>query len=287
MKLEWDSLERDPRKDTWEHWTGAVLLDDEIKHYASHPEYPLIHPFNEKNLKPARYQLTLGSEAKVGGTLERIDKDHPLIIQPHQVAIVRTQETLNLPRFLIARWNLTVDMVYRGLLWVGALQVDPGWVGYLPCPLYNLSDDAVEIHFGEKLFTIDFVRTTRFDPKHNRSYPDKDPEPVINPRLNDYDRNHLRSGPYEALSDLGWLREFRNFALALFAVMFTAIGAVVAGLAVIVVQPVAPNNGDELLGGWALTALGIAAFALIFAVFAIALQLASMWGNFRRRLGRR
>ena len=113
MKLKWDSLEQDPREDTWKHWTSAVLLDDEIRHYARQRNYPLIHPFNEENLKPARYQLTLGPEAKVGGELLRISKDNPLIIPPHQVAIVRTEETLNLPRFLIARWNLTVDMVYR------------------------------------------------------------------------------------------------------------------------------------------------------------------------------
>ena len=133
-ELKWDSLEEDPRSDIWKCWPGAVLLDDEIKYYANHPKYPLISPFCDENLKPARYLLTVGCEARVGGKTVRIDKDNPLIIPPHQVAIVCTRETLNLPRFLIARWNLTVEMVYRGLLWVGALQVDPGWVGYLPCP---------------------------------------------------------------------------------------------------------------------------------------------------------
>ena len=175
MANNWESLEDDPRQDVWETWPGAVLLDDEIEFYSKHPKYPLITPFDSNNLKPARYQLSLGPEARVGGRTYKIDESHPLTIPPHQVAIVRSHETINLPRFLIARWNLKVDMVYKGLLWVGALQVDPGWVGYLPCPLYNLSDETVEIKYKETLFTIDFVRTTAFDKAKNRSYPGKTP----------------------------------------------------------------------------------------------------------------
>ena len=281
MKSRWESMERDPRQEVWQSWQGAVLLDDEIKYYSTRHEQPLISPFDEANLKPARYQLTLGPEAKVGGRTIRIDVQNPLRLDPHQVAIVRTYETLNLPRFLIGRWNLTVETVYKGLLWVGALQVDPGWVGYLPCPLYNLSNDTVTIGYREKLVSIDFVRTTQFDTKKNISYPNKYPEPPLNPRIGYYDPLHIRSGPYEALQDLGRIYDFRNLAIALFAVMFTAVAAIVAALGVIVIDPVATSNGD-LLGGWALTALAIGGFALVLSVFAIALQLGSMWRRSRR-----
>ena len=275
MTTQWESLEEDPRPEVWDAWPGAVLLDDEIKYYATHPQYRLIDPFVEANLKPARYQLTLGSEAKVGGKTVRIDAKNPLEIPPHQVAIVRTHETLNLPRFLIARWNLTVDMVYRGLLWVGALQVDPGWVGYLPCPLYNLSNDTVVINHHEKLFSMDFVRTTRFVRGTNLSYPDKSPPPPFNPRISYYDPNHLRSGPYEALKDLKELTDFRNFAIAIFAVMFTAIAAVVAALGFVVIDPIASDNG-ELLGEWALAALTVGGFAFVFSLLSIVLHLCSI-----------
>ena len=55
-------------------------------------------------------------------------------------------------------------MVYEGLLWVGALQVDPGWQGKLPCPIYNLASRTIVISHRQKLFSIDFVRTTAFMP---------------------------------------------------------------------------------------------------------------------------
>ena len=286
MTINWESLEEDPRSHVWESWPGAVLLDDEIQYYSTQASLPLIDPFNSQNLKPARYQLTLGSEAKVGGKIVKIDENNPLRIPPHQVAIVRTHETLNLPRFLIARWNLSVDMVYRGLLWVGALQVDPGWVGYLPCPLYNLSNDPVEIKAGERLFTIDFVRTTRFVKGVNRSYPDKLPLPPLNPRIQYYDVIHLHSGPYEALKDLNELTEFRGFALTLFAVMFTAIAAIVAALGVIVARPIAPSNG-ELLGFWPLTALVLSSVAFVLSLFCIVFQVSSSWSISRRHSRRR
>src|SRR5688500_14450208 len=117
-RLGWNSLERDDHLPNWFGWTGAVLISDEIKRYAITPQYRLISPFNEAQLKPARYQLRLGDEARIGGAKITIAPGSPLVIKPHQVAIVRTLEHLNIPRFLIARWNLRVDRVYQGLLWV-------------------------------------------------------------------------------------------------------------------------------------------------------------------------
>src|SRR6266702_3666709 len=103
---------------------GAVLLSDQIEYYCdgNNLDPPLIENFSSENLKPARYNLRLGEEAHIEGKWVKIDAEHPLILQPHQVAVVKTFEEINLPRFLIGRWNLRVDMVYEGLLWVGALQ---------------------------------------------------------------------------------------------------------------------------------------------------------------------
>ena len=68
-----------------------------------------------------------------------------------------------MPGFLIARWNLKVKKVYQGLVWVGGPQVDPGYQGFLPCPLYNLSNKQVKLEYKKPLFIIDFVRTTVYD----------------------------------------------------------------------------------------------------------------------------
>lgn len=261
----WESLEVDPRPEVQSAWAGAVLLSDEIEYYCGHPEYPLIQPFEKDKLKPARYQLTLGSEAIIAGRLRTIDENNPLIIPPHQVAIVRTYEKLNIPRFMIGRWNLTVDNVYKGLLWVGALQVDPGWVGYLPCPLYNMSNEEVQITFREKLFTIDFVRTTQFR-EGCMPYKRKDFRP--NPPLKDFDRHHLRSGPYETLRKLDELLDFRNLMVMAMTIL-VAVLAVIVG--VVAIRPTAEVDGI-LLTGWpmaALLSLVMSGLALIFSLLSL------------------
>lgn len=263
-------LEQDYQFPQWQNWIGAVLLSDEIERYCNNSP-PLITPFNLKNLKPARYQLTLGPEAILGGDTISVSDNKPLVIPPHQVAIVRTNEILNLPRFLIARWNLTVGMVYEGLLWVGALQVDPGWTSYLPCPLYNLSDREVTIRFREKLFTIDFVRTTPFNTNAiPYAMPFED-----HPPLNFYSVG-LRSGPYSALAQLNEVREdvstFRSQGYTLVTVVIAAFAALIAALSVVAIRP-AVVPGGPILSGWPMAALAGTALALVLSAVSLVVSI--------------
>ena len=148
----------DVQKDPRPHKTG-VLLSDEIELHVA--EGRLIDPFVKNNLKPAGYELTVGDQAMKGGKFIRLDGvDSDVRIPPFEVVVVKTAETINLPRFLIARWNIRVKWAYEGLLWVGGPQVDPGYVGNLFCPLYNLSNETVKLKKGEAIALIDFVKTT-------------------------------------------------------------------------------------------------------------------------------
>ena len=114
-------LEEDP----WPlEWPGAVLPAEAIEAYSNplriNYPYPLIEPFDQSLLRAARYELRLGDEAHVGGIPKSLNARDPyIVLPPHQVAVVKTYEFLRIPRFLIARWNLRVRMVYEGLLWVG------------------------------------------------------------------------------------------------------------------------------------------------------------------------
>ncbi len=156
-------LKEDPREEVRRSWQGAVLLRDEIEYYCRQ-ELPLIEEFDLKHLKPASYHLRLGRECWVDGKRKELSAENPtLTIPPHGMAIVSTYEKVNIPGFLIARWNLKVKKVYEGLLWVGGPQVDPGYHGILCAPLYNLSTEPVHLKYCETLFTIDFVRTTPYD----------------------------------------------------------------------------------------------------------------------------
>ena len=270
------SLRDDPRGYHQGGASGAVLLADEIKYYCSAPQIPeeqrLIDPFEPDRLRPASYQLTLGCEAHVGGRHEVLDDSSPLILEPHQVAVVTTRETLRIPRFLVARWSLRVRKIYEGLLWTGGPQVDPGWVGQLFCPIYNLAERKVELRHGEGLFTIDFVRTTPLTDSYEelvREYkktwfaPDRH-------TLSDHDSNRLHSAPYEKLKDLDELTQFRTFAAGAISVIFVALGAMVAALGVVAVKPTVDPEGP-FLSFWPMTALACSLFAVGFAAFSFVL----------------
>ena len=118
----------DPLDDAQQHpstYHGAVLLSDQIQYYIDNLNPPLLQnpegsPIGLDELKDcldaASFKLRLGDEAHVGGEWVRISKKRPLVIPAHQVAVVKTHEIVNIPRFLMARWNLRVKWVYEGLL---------------------------------------------------------------------------------------------------------------------------------------------------------------------------
>ena len=129
---ELDFLERLRRPTYYLYRPNGVLLSDWIRYYVDN--YDLITPFEEKQLKRAGYELSVGSVFSVAGRTHEI-KDNPgeneLRIEPFEVAIIQTRERINMPDFLIGRWNIRVRLAYEGLLWVGGPQVDPGYQGFL------------------------------------------------------------------------------------------------------------------------------------------------------------
>jgi len=153
----------------------------------------MIEPFQPVNLKAAGYELTVGNEFILGGERKELKKDDDIRIPPFNVVVIKTAETINLPRYLIARWNLRVKWAYEGLLWVGAAQVDPGWVGHLFCPIYNLSNKEVIVRAGDPIALMDFVTTTPFKPTESEEYK-RPPKRVL---LREYSATDLRSALYE------------------------------------------------------------------------------------------
>ena len=233
-------------------YCGAILLSDQIHYYMKHLDPPLLHNPRKKQisleelnecLDAASYKLRLGDEAHVGGEWVRVADDTPLVIPAHQVAVVKTHEVVNIPRFLIARWNLRVKWVYEGLLWTGGPQVDPGWQGHLYCPIYNLAERQIVIPHKDRVFTMDFARTTPL-PEHTTTdgytkdgytkdgYKVSIHKPLRGKTLQSHDVNRLRSAPFEQLRQLANLdarvNSFNTFTFLVLAVVVAAIGVIAA-----------------------------------------------------------
>ena len=141
----------------------GLLLSDRIKFYRE--KVNLIYPFDDKFLEPASYTLHAGGEYLIhdeagkrnSGMLELGGK---VTITPNGLIYIRFLEEVNIPHYMITRFNIRVKQVYRGLLLGTGPQVDPGFRGHLGCPLHNFTNEAKTIEFFEKLVTIDFEKTT-------------------------------------------------------------------------------------------------------------------------------
>lgn len=254
LRADPEKLKMDPDLDVWKNWQGAVLLRDEIERYCKQP-INLIVPFYAKYLKPASYHLRLGAKCRVDGKdVELSQTNTRLTVPPHGIAVIATLETVNIPAFLIARWNLKVKKVYEGLVWVGGAQVDPGYSGNLFCPLYNLSNEPVHLEFGETLFTIDFVRTTLYDESKGCRLLELD-RPTES--IGALDKIPLRSAPKEQFDNmrgqLGGMKEsldrFQSRIDSFQAITFIVLGIIVAALSFVSVSQFTDMSIEEP-SGW-------------------------------------
>lgn len=269
-----EHLKRDPNADVWKNWQGAVLLRDEIVRYCK-PPINLIIPFNTNDLKPASYHLSLGSKCRVDGADIELSADKPrLTIPPHGIAVVSTLEKLNIPGFLIARWNLKVKRVYEGLVWVGGAQVDPGYYGNLFCPLYNLSNEPVHLELGSTLFTIDFVRTTIYDESKGCRLLEPD-RPTDS--LGALDKIPLRSAPKEQFDDIrrqldetkASLDKFQSRIDSFQGITFAVLGIIIAALSFVSVSQFT-NMKAQSPSGWQIASWLIILIAILLMTITLA-----------------
>jgi len=89
-----------------------------------------------------------------------LEEEGKVTVPPNGLIYIQFFEEVNIPHYMIARFNLRVTQVYRGLLLGTGPQVDPGFRGRLGCPIHNFTDRDKTIEFGEDLATIDFEKTT-------------------------------------------------------------------------------------------------------------------------------
>ena len=145
----------------------GVLLSDRIAFYAD--AVGLVHPFVRERLGPASYDLTLGSDCwyadhveATGDSKRTLAPGEKLVIEPNSIVYITSAESLNLPFYLVGRFNLKLRLLHEGLLVGTGPQVDPGFVGRLSCPLHNISSSRVSIACGETFAVLEFQKTTPF-----------------------------------------------------------------------------------------------------------------------------
>jgi deoxycytidine triphosphate deaminase len=159
---EWKYI--DPKRD--DPSRKGMLLSNEIEMFRK-SDLLISEGFKPENLRPAAYTLRIGSKfVDSKGRIGKLDADKKnyFKMEPNSIVYVSTLEKLDLPYYIAARFNLRVKWVYKGILLGTGPQVEPGYRGYLSCPLYNLTDRPIKIEYAQDFATIDFERTTNFCP---------------------------------------------------------------------------------------------------------------------------
>lgn len=139
---------------------SGMLGSDRIRAY-DRAVGGIIRPFQNDRLRPASYELTLGPRWLIQGEERLLSDAEPVLeIPPNTIAFASTLEVLYMPHWLAARFDLSVDYLYQGLLVGAGPQVDPGFKGALSCPLHNTSTQKVVLRFRDPFLKIDFMKTT-------------------------------------------------------------------------------------------------------------------------------
>src|SRR5438552_18664667 len=114
----------------------GILLSDRIAFYAHRVR--LIDPFDGSHLGPASYDLSVGADcwyaehsARTGESRRVLASGEQLIVEPNSIVYICSLETLNLPFYVVARFNLKVRLVHEGLLVVTGPQIGRGFAGRL------------------------------------------------------------------------------------------------------------------------------------------------------------
>src|SRR5713226_8796709 len=217
----------------------GLLLSDQI-HELCQAGFIISHGYDRKYLRPASVTLTIGeSYIDSNGRPQRLSKvGDSFVFKKNSIVYVSSSEELDLPYYIVARFNLRVHWVYDGILLGTGPQVDPGFRGTLSCPLYNLTNLDITIRRGEEFATIDFEKTTSFlegcDQSQKRellSSPDKKDSIEIQNRLYllfrqkplDALEHHPKHVLISSLVEMrNEVRTWRNIGLA-FAISFFAL----------------------------------------------------------------
>lgn len=152
-------------KDPFPQIGDALLNSVDIVKYCM--TVGVITPFNIKEVKGVTYTCHFSGkyfywDGKANDLVRKTEADDPdLILRPNSITYLEIDEMFRVPDYLIIRYNLQVNHVYKGLLLGTGPIVDPGFVGRLYIPLHNLTSNEYRVKKGAPLITLEFTKVGR------------------------------------------------------------------------------------------------------------------------------
>jgi dCTP deaminase len=151
----------------------VVLSDREILNLSG-----VIFPFNSDQLKPASYDMTLGTHfirfpydnprqvveidrPRDDGVLEEVEPGDSLLLQPGEFILAQTAEKVCLPDNLVGRVEGKSTTGRSGLMvHVTAGYIDPGFRGYITLELCGLRNACIRLTPGTPIAQLSLLQMT-------------------------------------------------------------------------------------------------------------------------------
>ena len=154
------------KRDPFPEIPPALLNSMDIKRYMDSGCLIDSDKFEMKGLQPASYQMKFLGEAhyweRKDGILKRkmeiLCEGKRFIIRKNSIVYILLREQFRLPEYIIARFNLHIKFVHKGLLLGTGPMVHPGFFGNLLIPLHNLTDNDYIIKCGSPLIWVEFTK---------------------------------------------------------------------------------------------------------------------------------
>lgn len=120
----------------------------------------MVEPFSANQVRSASYDLRVGVEYSVGDNRDvKVlgPKSKAIEIPANEVALVRTEENLQLPSNIVGHLSLKLDVLLQGLIMSSQSQIDAGYCGPIYSLLYNLGTSPVILHYKQSLLRLEFA----------------------------------------------------------------------------------------------------------------------------------
>lgn len=151
--------------------TGGMLSKRLISSYISHKLliWPDYSEYNSK-ISPSSYDLSLGDDYYYGGKIYTLCEKQPFLkIDPYDYAIVSSSETVNMPKDISGRFDVSVSLFCQGVILSNGTQIDPGFCGKLFCLLFNTSNKPIYLKRGDHFVTLEFCKLLEVtEPYHGK-----------------------------------------------------------------------------------------------------------------------
>ena len=141
----------------------ATLAGSQVRRLVEAKEL-LIEPFLEELVQPATYDLRLGAKILASplskdilGAKVELGEQKPIFnIQSGQMVAVISEERLEVPLNVCARFGIRSEHSRVGLVDFGGLQIDPGFKGHLTLSLLNVGPEPVPLALRKPFFSVEF-----------------------------------------------------------------------------------------------------------------------------------